>query len=174
MKIIFLLVTALAIAPIVAQERRVPAPPSPRAGVQRVPSPSARSSQTNAEALAENHTIHLHGMTSAGIPVDLSLTGIGPEFSADTVLDDDFSVLNCRFLVTQIDDRPVVDFAISVRVRVPTQTSGDAVSYSYQEVSTSGRAVTPLGKPLVIAASGKGDLVLTMTRTGDHAGQGGH
>lgn len=106
--------------------------------------------------------IRLQGTTPAGIDIDVSLTGIGPRFKTDQMLDDG-TVAQCEYVVSDNGNGYKVSYSLSVRVKVAMQPGPNA-SFQYQDVSTSGTVLCVESRPLVLARNGSKPLQLTITK----------
>jgi hypothetical protein len=158
-----LLVTACFLPfPLMAQN--TPPPLRPRPTV--VTNPQAAGAEG---VLSENIVIRLQGVIATGADIDLSLTGIGPKFTADQVVNDD-TLLRCEYVVSETEKGYRVSYFVSVRIKVATQMGTNATNYEYRDVSTSGTALCVLGRPLVLVRNGPKPLQLTITKGGEQAG----
>ncbi len=175
MKATLLAVSCFLISPLLAQEapRQRITPPNqpPPQRLQPQPQPQSQlrmpigAAQTPAEAdtLKKNITIRLHGTTTTGTDIDLSLSGIGPRFRADQVVNDD-TMLLCEYLVSETDTGYKVSYTVSARIRVSSQGSPNNTSYEYRDVSTSGTVLCSVDRPQVLVRNGTKPLQLTITK----------
>lgn len=121
-----------------------------------------------ADALDHNITLRLHGTTTTGTDVDLSLCGIGPRFTADQIVNDD-TLLTCIYNVSTAGDGYQVTYTVSARLKVATQ-SGPNSSYEYRDVSISGTILCSLDHPQTLVRNGSKPLQLTITREAEKDG----
>jgi hypothetical protein len=122
-----------------------------------------------AEGLKENVTIRLQGTTTTGADIDLSLTGIGPRFNADQVVNDD-TVLHCQYVVSETESGYKVTYSVSGRIKVITQTTQKSTNIEFQDVSISGTVLCLAGRPKVIVRNGSKPLQLTIIKDAEDGG----
>lgn len=144
--------------------------PAPRSAAPRVVPPGLQA-PVETVGLQENITIRLQGTTTTGSDIDLSLTGVGPKFSADQVVNDDI-VLSCEYLVSETETGYKVSYVVSARIKVATQTGPNATSYEYRDVSISGSAICKAGRPLVLVRNGAKPLQLTISKESEQTAPG--
>jgi hypothetical protein len=143
--------------PLIAQDapRRVGAQPRAPSGTLQSPGES--------EALKNNITIRLHGTTTTGADLDLSLSGIGPMFTADQVVNDD-TMLTCQYVVSETETGYRVSYSISARIKIATQTSQSSTNFEYRDVSVSGTVLCSADRPQALVRNGSKPLQLTITK----------
>ena len=156
MKATLLAVLCLITLPLIAQNapRRAPQPRSSSGTLQ---------SPGEAEALKENITIRLHGTTTTGTDINLSLSGIGPRFTADQVVSDD-TMLTCQYVVSETETGYKVSYSIGTRIKVATHTSQNSTNYEYLDVTISGTVLCSLDRPQLLVRNGASPLQLTITK----------
>lgn len=143
----------------------VPRPPRPRV--------DAFSQQSGeAEGLKENITIRLQGTTTTGADIDLSLSGIGPRFTADQIVNDD-TVLSCQYVVSETEAGYRVSYSVSARIKVPTHTNQTTTSFEFRDVSITGTVLCHADRPKVLVQNGSKPLQLTIIKEAlaDRTGQ---
>lgn len=175
MKATLLAVSCFLVFPLIAQEaprQRITPPnqpppqrlqPQPQSQPQlRMPIGAAQT-PAEAEALQKNITIRLHGTTTTGTEIDLSLSGIGPRFRCDQVVNDD-TMLSCEYLVSETETGYKVTYTVSARIKVSPQGSSNNTSYEYRDISTSGTVLCSADRPQVLVSNGSKPLQLTITK----------
>ena len=157
MKATLLAVSCFLALPLIAQNtpRRVIPPPGVSNG--------AAQSSGESEPLKNNITIRLHGTTTTGADIDLSLSGIGPSFSADQVVNDD-TTLTCRYVVSETETGYRVSYSVSARLKVATHVNQNVTNYEYRDVSISGTVLCSADRPQVLVRNGSKPLQLTITQ----------
>ncbi len=171
MKATLLAVSCFLVSPLLAQEapreRITPPNQQPPQRLQTQPQPrmpiGAAQTPAEAEALQKNITIRLHGTTTTGTEIDLSLSGIGPRFRADQVVNDD-TMLCCEYIVSETETGYKVSYTVSARIRVASQGSSNNTNYEYRDVSTSGTVLCSADRPQVLVSNGSKPLQLTITK----------
>ena len=159
MKIPFLFISGILTLPLLAQ---APAPPRPIAIRSGATQQSPGDPGEN-EDLGENVTIRLQGTVTKGSEIDLSLSGIGPKFTADQVIDDD-TVLSCQYVVSETEAGYKVSYSVGARIKVVTQKSQNSTNFEYRDVVISGNVLCVAGKPTVLVRNGTKPLALTITK----------
>ena len=132
-----------------------------------MPSGTAQT-PVEAEALKKNITIRLHGTTTTGADIDLSLSGIGPRFTADQVVNDD-TMLACQYVVSETGTGYRVSYSIGARIKVATHTSQNSTNYEYLDATISGTVLCSSGRPQVLVRNGSKPLQLTITKEAEQA-----
>lgn len=173
MKTHLLTISFLLALPLLAQNPgQVPVP-----NQQRVRQPINPQPQQNqplqsevVKELEENITIRLQGTVTSGSEIDLSLSGVGPQFTADQVINDD-TVLTCQYLVSETESGYKVAYTVGTRIKVVTQTNQNSTNYEYRNVSISGNVLCSAGRPVVLVRNGSKPLQLTITRQTEAAGE---
>jgi hypothetical protein len=145
--------------PIMSQTeapRRVPLP--------RVGSAPAAASGHDA-GLTNNISVLLEGSITADSVVNLSLTGSGPKFSADQVLEDE-TILRTEYLISTSGNGYSVEYAVAARVKVKTGAANDQrpPTFEYRDVSITGNVICSLDKPIVLIRNGARSLQLTIKK----------
>ena len=158
MKATLLAVSCLLALPMMAQ---ISSPRGPRPQVNQLP--HGIQAPVEDEGLKENITIRLQGTTTTGSDIDLSLTGVGPKFSADQVVKDD-TILICEYLVTETETGYKVAYVVSARIKMATNVSANSTNFEYRDVSVSGNALCTAGRPLVLVRNGEKPLQLTISK----------
>jgi hypothetical protein len=155
MKATLLAVSCFLALPLIAQE--APRAPQPRrsSGTLQIPS--------EAEALKENITIRLHGTTTTGTEIDISLSGIGPSFTADQVVNDD-TMLNCQYVVSETETGYRVTYSVGVRIKIAAHKTQNSTNYEYRDVVISGTVLCSVDRPQVLVRNGSNPLQLTITK----------
>jgi hypothetical protein len=157
-----ILATACFMPMLLMAQNPVPRQPRPRA--------DALSQQSGeAEGLRENITIRLQGTTTTGADIDLSLTGIGPRFTADQVINDD-TVLTCQYVVSETEEGYRVSYSVSARIRVATQTNQTTTNFEFRDVSISGTVLCVADRPMVLVRNGSKPLQLTIMKEAEAGG----
>ncbi len=156
MKATILAVSCFLILPLIAQEA---APRNVRP--QIVPSGLTQRSE-EVESLKKNITIRLHGTTTTGTEIDLSLSGIGPRFRCDQVVNDD-TMLSCEYLVSETETGYKVSYTVSARIKASLQNSPGLTGYENRDISTSGTVLCSTDRPQVLVSNGSKPLQLTIT-----------
>ena len=121
-------------------------------------------------SLEQNITIRLHGTTPNGSDIDLSLSGIGPRFTADQVIDDD-TTLRCEFFVSQTETGYKVSYNVGAGIKVATQTSPDTKNFEYLTVGITNTVLCSADRPQVLSRNGAKSLQLTITKEVEPAAQ---
>ncbi len=157
MKFTLLAASCFLALPLIAQDAPHRVVPQPRV--------SSGTAQTPAEAesLQKNITIRLHGTTTTGADIDLSLSGIGPSFTADQVVNDD-TMLTCQYVVSETETGYRVSYSVGARIKVATQTSQNSTNYEYHDVTISGTVLCSADRPQVLVRNGSKPLQLTITK----------
>jgi hypothetical protein len=161
---ILMLSTACLMPYLLMAQVMVPRQPRPR-----VEPPSQQP--VNAVGLKENITIQLQGTTTTGSDIDVSLTGIGPRFSADQVVNED-TLLTCEYDVSETETGYTVSYNISARIKVAVQSGQIPGSFEYRDVSISGTVLCLANHPLVLFRSGQKPLQLTISKEAAQAATG--
>jgi hypothetical protein len=158
MKATLLAVSCFLALPLLAQD--APRQRNPRPGVSSV------TAQTpgEAETLEKNITIRLHGTTTTGADIDLSLSGIGPRFTADQVVNDD-TMLTCQYVVSETENGYRVSYSVGARIKVATNST----NFEYRDVSISGTVLCSADRPQVLVRNGSKPLQLTITKEAEQA-----
>lgn len=154
MKAIPVAISCILALPFLAQS---PVPRQPR------PRPVLAPEESVEGELKENITIRLQGTTTTGSDIDLSLSGIGPRFTADQVVNDD-TVLTCQFGVSETGTGYRVSYSVSARIKVITQTSQNSTNFEYRDVSISGNVLCIANRPVVVVSNGSKQLLLTISK----------
>jgi hypothetical protein len=157
MKAILLAVSCFLVLPLVAQDapRVAGRPPV-------VPSPTTQASEEG-RTLKENITIRLHGTTTNGTDIDLSLSGIGPSFTADQVVNDD-TMLTCEYVVSETETGYRVSYSVGARIKVPTQANPNTTNIEYRDIIIRGTVLCSKKKAHVLVQNGTKSLKLTVTK----------
>lgn len=106
--------------------------------------------------------IRLNGTTTTGADVDLSLSGIGPRFIADQVVNDD-TLLMCQYEVSEVDTGYRVSYTVGARIKIPTQGNSNTTSYEYRDITVIGTILCSKDTPQVLVRNGTKSLNLTIT-----------
>ena len=124
-----------------------------------------------AEVNRDNYTIQLHGNYTESTPLDLSLTGSGPEFSIELAE----PCMSFRATLQLDGDRIGINYELSVEGMIPrgTRYAGVAAdnkiervpSFEIRQFTLRGSAVLSSGKPLTIATVNQNKLELTVTKS---------
>lgn len=156
MKTTILAVSCFLVLPLFAQNSRprVVLPPG---------APGAAHAPAEENFLEKNITIRLHGTTTTGTDVDLSLTGIGPVFTADQVMNND-TTLTCHYSVSETETGYRVAYSISSRIKIAVQANPDLTNYEFRDVSITGTVLCTVDRPQVLVSNGTKPLQLTITR----------
>ncbi|WP_411825485.1 hypothetical protein [Luteolibacter sp. AS25] len=153
--------------PTYAQTRvpRTVAPP----GV--VSAPTADSE--HGSGLTSNLSVLLEGSITADSVVDLSLTGSGPKFSAEQILEDE-TILHTEYLIATSERGYSVAYAVAARVKVKTRTANDqkTANFEYRDVSITGNVICSLNEPIVLIRNGARSLQLTIKKEAEQGGDG--
>ncbi|MEO0016952.1 MAG: hypothetical protein RLZZ522_235 [Verrucomicrobiota bacterium] len=162
MKTALIVSLALLSVPLHAQTPAIPVPPNPRPQLQR----------EQPAGLDRNLTIHLAGNFTKDLGVDVAVTGIGPTWTTDTFVGDDYSNLTSEYQVTEIDGAFRVIYSVGVRVAIPAPQPAIAPgqppqpqsrnSVSYQNMVVRGAITCKLGEPVEIIKNGKQRVCLTL------------
>ena len=143
--------------------------PVPRQPRPRIDASSQQSGE--AEGLKENITIRLQGTTTTGADIDLSLTGVGPKFTADQVINDD-TVITCQYLVSETESGYRVSYSVSARIKVATQTNQTTTNFEFRDVSITGTVLCLADHPKVLVRNGSKPLQLTIIKEAEQDGTG--
>ena len=119
------------------------------------------------EGLEENITIRLQGTVTTGSEIDLSLSGVGPKFTADQVINDD-TVLTCQYLVPETEAGYRVSYSVGARIKVVTQKTQNSTNFEYRDVVISGNVLCLAGRPVVVVRNGSKPLQLTIIKGPEH------
>ena len=157
MKIITAIIIGLTCISVTAQNRIRYNPNSPDAQHERV-------LPEGYQPLKANHTIRLHGTTSAGEKVDLSVTGIGPDLTGDHLQKESVTVLKFVYKVYRKDNSYLIDYSIYSRVRVITSKSRQGDNYEYRDITTKGRIISDPAKDVEIYKDGIEGLYLSIRK----------
>lgn len=157
MKATLLAVSCLLTLPLMAQNI------APRSAAPRVVPPPGQQALAETTGLEQNITIRLQGTTTTGSDIDLSLTGVGPKFSADQVVNND-TVLSCEYLVSETETGYKVSYVVTARIKMATNVSATSTNFEYRDVSISGSAICTAGRPLVLLRNGAKPLQLTISK----------
>lgn len=163
MKTIILTVTLLLVLPLVAQN-------APRQVNPRMPSGGSQQ-PAESQALKKNITIRLHGNTTTGAEIDLSLSGIGPRFTADQVVNDD-TVLTCQYVVSETETGYQVSYSIGARIKIPTQVNPNTTNFEYRDITIQGSVLCSEKKAQVLVQNGTKTLKLTITEDTEQGADG--
>lgn len=127
-------------------------PPVANAQLRHVTAPAAET-----DALTENHTIRLSGHYGETLPVDFTVTGVGPSFFIEA------AEPNIKFqaVVAQQKDKLHVNYNLSASV--PFKTGANTVEY--RSVNLSGSVRCDYGKPLSIASINQKKLEIMIQKT---------
>jgi hypothetical protein len=117
---------------------------------------------TESQALKKNITIRLHGTTTTGADIDLSLSGIGPNFTADQVVNDD-TMLTCEYVVSETETGYQVTYSIGARIKIPTQANSNSTSFEYRDIVIRGTVLCTKKEAQVLVQNGAKSLKLTIT-----------
>jgi hypothetical protein len=125
---------------------------------------SSGGSQQPAEsqALKKNITIRLHGTTTTGAEIDLSLSGIGPSFTADQVVNDD-TMLTCEYVVSETETGYRVSYSVGARIKLPKQANPNTTNFEYRDIIIRGTVLCSEKKAQVLVQNGTKSLKLTIT-----------
>lgn len=144
--------------PLMAQDARVPRlrvpPPMPYA--------ETRETARQQESLEKNITIRLHGTTTNGDEIDFSVSGIGPEFMGQQVIDGD-TILVCDYTVSATAKGFKVSYSVGSRIKVATEAVANTTNYKYRDISISGTILCSAGRAHVLVRNGAKMLQLTIT-----------
>jgi hypothetical protein len=165
MKAILWIIAASLVLPLAAQDIQPPMQP-PRPPRQRGDQPQPRAQLQEEGGLTRNITIRLQGTTTTGNEIDLELTGMGPNFTAQQIVGKDESILSCRYGVKEAEGGYHVSYQIGMQVKVVTSTQGGATNYEFQDVTINGSALCTAGKPVVIVRNGGKPLELVVNPAG--------
>ena len=158
MKATALILSAALVSPLFAQNQRMPRPRVVAPPEQRAESPA----EPPAAVIEGNITVRLDGTTTSGNEIDLSLTGIGPVFSASQLVGAEQSHISCEYSVTQAGEAFRVKYTISVRQKVATSVHKDTTNYEFISVTSQGTVLCQPGKPVVIVRNDAKPLQLTV------------
>ncbi len=155
MKALLFATVCLLTLPLAAQN----SPPS-RIVPPRQGSAPAIDLQASGDENALNHNIQirLQGTTTTGADIDLSLTGVGPKFAADQVINDD-TVLSCQYVVRKTETGYKVSYIVSTQMKVSTGSG----SFQYRDVPISGTVLCSLNQPVILVKNGQKPLQLTIS-----------
>jgi hypothetical protein len=172
MKAILLAISCFLALPLMAQD----APGSRAPRLREIPGSFIASNDTaqtprEVEALKDNVTIRLQGTTNTSHEIDLSLSGNGPMFTADQVIDDEH-ILSCEYVVSETETGYKVSYTVSTRIKVATQTGPDTTKYEYMSVRISGAVLCSADRPQVLIRNGSKPLHLTITKEAEQDGGG--
>jgi hypothetical protein len=156
MKISLLTFTCILVLPLMGQDTVTPANQSGRRSASKTPATTA--------ALKENITIRLFGTTTTGAEIDLALTGVGPRFAAEQVLDND-TVVSCEYMVSESENGYQVSYVVTAQIKIVVQSNQNgAISVDFREVSLSGEVLCATDRPHAIVRSGSKSLHLTISK----------
>jgi len=151
MKIILL---ALSLAlPLSAQNK------SPK--VRYVDKPTASQ---QSPSLDVNHTITLSGTLSTGDKIDLSLTGIGPDFQTDQVVGKNTTILSCTYTLTQREESYHLKYSIGARIKIETKDDDGGKTVEFRDMVLRGVIACQPDKPVHISKSGDKSLTLAISK----------
>ncbi len=150
------------------------APPLPRSGTGTGGTAGARPPAQPAKPLPpplkENISLTIKSDIVEGFPVNMTLTGCGPEFSSSCLIvpanggDNSSPVLaEVRLVVSQADEGYKVDCNLTYRIPV-TQTSGEAQTTGYRSKSIQTTVTPKVGTPLNLASEEGRTALLTITK----------
>lgn len=98
-----------------------------------------------------------------GSEIDLSLSGIGPKFTADQVINDDL-VLTCQYGVSETETGYRVSYSVGARIKMVTQRSPNSTNFEYRDVIITGNVLCSDDRPVVVVRNGSKPLQLTLTK----------
>lgn len=124
-----------------------------RAQIRNLPSSPA----ADAAGLLENHTIRIWGSYGETLPLDLSVTGVGPAFSIQTAEPN----ISFQAIVTQQKDKLQISYTLSASV--PFKTGAN--TSEYRSVNLSGTVRCDYDKPLSIATINQKKLEILIQKT---------
>ena len=162
MKAKLLIVSCFLVLPLMAQDARVRRTPQP-APTQRVP-----VNQASAEtvALGENTRVRLHGSTSTGNAIDITLAGIGPRFAASQVINGD-EIIDCQYIVSETETGYKVIYTVGLRVKMVAGKSQNSTNYEYRDTSITGTVLCSDDSPQVLISNGGKPMELTITKASE-------
>ena len=154
MKSSILALSCLLVLPLLAQN--APGLVNPR--IPRRVSEQAAESQ----ALKKNITIRLHGTTTTGAEIDLSLSGIGPSFTANQVVNDD-TMLTFEYMVSETGAGYEVSYTVGAQIDDPTLPQQNTPIFKYRNIIIRGTVLCSEKKAQVLVQNGTKSLKLTVT-----------
>ncbi|MGC4013812.1 MAG: hypothetical protein QM755_04735 [Luteolibacter sp.] len=155
-------------SPIVVQPPPVANPGTPSVRQRRLPPAGGSLNNENptpANELDRNRSLRLEGNLGDHRNIKLTVTGLGPQFQSDSMIEDG-SLVTLNYVINDSGKGPVLDYSIGVRIAVPVGTS-----IEYRSLVFKSRALCQPGKPLEIYRNDKQSLTLTLdpTAEGDKA-----
>lgn len=162
------------------QGRRVVGPPVPQPAARPAPNdPSfarfpGRVQHVEGDALSQNVTITVKGVLQGLVPVDLALTGCGPQFVTDYPAkqapdaESPAPILAIQVTLRETEEGFRADYSLSARVAVVTSVNRgpDTVrNFEFRDLVLKGAAHMKLDQPVTVSQIDGESLELVVTKT---------
>ena len=115
-------------------------------------------------AFSNNHSIRLHGNLQTGTSVDVSTTGVGPDFAISVPMEDGKTSLSCQYSVEEREGNYFINYSVSVRARIESGRTSGNVNYEYRDYIVQGNALCTIGSSITIFKRGEESLKLSITK----------